>query len=1138
MDLIRSSIYTLSIVCGFTAANADMTGIRKGTSTRMPESYNTFFPTKAPPTGQALIVDGQARSESLVANTRKRGPAHAPAAADGNLYGYLYYYNNDALEQGFYKINPATGEGRHLWTDEFTQYTMAMNGGWLRDGRLCGFNTLRFMGGVMAYAYVEFDFNTGATQYMRQLEIDASNMLNIYLTTAYRESDDRIYGYGYDETGEGFVFKSAPADEVESPTVITSIGDNLSKMCSSICYNAQEDLFYGVTPQGMFVSVDCRGKMTELFNVNLPNQSTAITGMAYSPATGKYVWNVYFTDGSSAMYNIDPVNERADIIASLPSGENYIFMLDTQDNVAPDAPAVATLKACDFKGAATEGSMTFTLPAQTYAGDPLSGTLEWDFAVDGQVVKSGTAPAGTDVKVDVSVPTNTKYVFSFISRKDGKKSMPVTERRWIGADNPLPPANVRLTTSSLTWDAVSGSVHDGFVDYPALTYTVYINDEKICETSATQIDVKLPENKPFTSYTAYVTAAADGMRSEQGVSNYITYGDPLELTPNIHYRPEEKELELFTALNLDGKTDSEGKDLTWRFTTDMGFPAFASGYDGDDWLMFPPIYFDDPTKAYLYEMEVGLVHDRDTSGTVSVYIGKEPTPEAMTQVIIPEHHCEHMLGDIIKKYFAVTEAGTYYIGIHCITHEVSFHVSDIDISRTNESSSLPMPVSDFTATPASDGALKASVAFTFPSKTVNGIDIAPSTEITATVTSRTTTPGSMATGEIVDTKTLTGKPGESVSTEIATAQNYNIISAVCSIDGQTGSAESAVIYTGVVRPYLVQNLQSSVSEDNMSMTLTWDPPVEGEEDGAIGSDFLYTVWYYNNGWSFGADAGWNTSEFTYTLPEGADLQWVRLGIMAYNAAGQSDHVSATTQVIGTPYVLPMIETLKSGMESYGPIMILRPTEEYSASNWMVDNPGNVSPIFANDSGIAYIGFATEGSTNVKSRLSLPKFSTRSMSDVVISLTYFGGYNNMFAADMSLSALCYGLDEPTKIGDLPKGNKWITNSLPLPATFNEKDWVELYIDSDLADDQKFAMFSGYSISGTSGVEGVSDGKGYFSSTPGMLHAIGFKGQHLVVSDLSGRVLVNVAALDDMNGFVLAPGIYIASTGTQSVKVVIK
>ena len=84
-----------------------------------------------------------------------------------------------------------------------------------------------------------------------------------------------------------------------------------------------------------------------------------------------------------------------------------------------------------------------------------------------------------------------------------------------------------------------------------------------------------------------------------------------------------------------------------------------------------------------------------------------------------------------------------------------------------------------------------------------------------------------------------------------------------------------------------------------------------------------------------------------------------------------------------------------------------------------------------------------------------------------------------------------------------------------------------------------MFSGYSISGTAGVESIgADGEGQIFTTPGMLHVAGFGGESLTVSDIAGRVLINIPALDDMAGYALAPGMYVVKAGSKTTTIIVK
>lgn len=1151
MKLIKKSLLLFLFLLGVAFSSyANEVAQQNGKTLILPQSYQTFFPQKQSsdaiinsfPTVENIKNPTAINAANPRHNFKNSSVRKTPVSEESSIYGYLYYYQSNDLEPGFYQIDPGSAGNTLRWIDFYTDWGMYMTGGWLRNGRVCGLNSFSFMNGILSYNYVELDFNTGEILESIPLDVDVNDMTNIYVTIAYRDLDDRVYGYGYGNDGESMSFNSAPSTDIDASQIIRIV--DFSEVCTSLCYNVQTDLFYGVNTEGKFVSVDKNGIQTVLFDVDVIDLQNAVTGIVYNPDENNYTWNVFFSTGKSAMYCIDPIGETATKISDCASSEEYIFMVNTRENAAPAAPAVSTINNINFVGISTDGTITATLPNKTQNGSSLSDNIEWQLFIDGNLADQGSAAAGSTVIAQAQGISNNMHVIAFTSSKNGLRSIPAIRNYWVGADYPVAPENVVLTETNVSWNPVSSSVHGGYVNYSDIKYTVYLNDNKVGETSDTSLNITMPEGKPYQSYTAYIVASVNGKDSEKGASNYINYGEPLKVNTSLHWRPEEWELPLFKAVNVDGRKDSEGNDLTWCYTEEMAFPSFASGYNGDDWLFFPPIEFDNTEKAYKFVMEAGLVHDSDTRGVISVHIGKEPTPEAMTQVILPDHRCEHMRGDDILEYFAVNEPGVYYIGIHAITYSVSFHISDMDIAITDRDHDVPLAVTDLSAVAADNGKLSATVTFKMPEFTSNGDAINANTTIEATISSYPRTIGSDVRGEMVDSKTISGAPGSIQSVVINTAQSDNVIGVVCSINGKNGREATINLYTGVVRPYIVQNLKAEVTEDNMGVKLTWTPPVEGEEDGAIGDDFFYTIWYYNNSWEFGDGVGWNELEYTYRLPEGREQQWVRLGIMAYNPAGQSDHIVGITEVIGTPYELPIIENFPDYYEEYEPIMVQRPSPEYENTYWYVDDPADIlSPMFANDSGIAYIGFVdtqdgTVSINNAKSRLSLPKFSTKGLSDVKFTFSYFGGINNKYAAQFYILADAYGFT-PEEIAVMPKGEGWITNTASLPEKFNNKNWVELLVDAYYANDQEFAMFTSYSVSGNSSIDSLAtENEGKIYSTPSMLHISGFKGQQLLVTDLAGRTFIKIDTLDDFNGFALAPGIYIVKAGVESAKVLVK
>ncbi len=994
---------------------------------------------------------------------------------------------------------------------------------------------MSFMGGVLSYGQVELDLSNGDVVSWHALRNNGEELQNTYLTTAYRDLDDRVYGFGYADDGQSYSFNSAEADDIDTSVMVRSL--EFADLCVSLCYNIQEDMFYGVTTDARFVKVDPKGNVTPLFKLNVGSKST-LTGLVYSPSHEAYIWNAYFEGDKSAFYAIKPEEKSVTKLYDCPAGEEYIYMVCTELNVQPTAPATPTGSSYTFAGAATSGKLSFTMPGKTAAGEPLKGELQWRLLDNGKEIASGTAQAGARVEADIPAVSNAAHSFALSAGVDGKFSYPDITRIWVGSDYPEMPANVNLSLTELTWDAVTTSVHDGYLDTGAITYIIYLNGEKVGQTSDCRYAITLPQGLPYNSYTAEVVAQADGKNSEPGVSNYITYGDALKIDPSIHYRPEEKEFELFKAIDIDGNLDSEGNPRNWHFSTTMGFPSFASGADGEDLLIFPPMDFTTTDKAYLLSLEAGLIHDRDTSGSIQVYLGKEPTPEAMTQVIIPTTSPQHMLADVLKGYFAVKEAGTYYIGVLTKTNDVGIHISDMDISITDRDADVPIAITDMEVIPGADGALEAAVSFTMPTTTANGTAIADDADLTATVVAREFVLNYPDQGEVIDTKTISGKPGSRQTVNIGTQQNNNTIAVSCQLDGRSGAETTTTIFTGVVKPYIVQNLKAVVSEDNMGVTMSWTPPVEGApSDGPIGDTFFYTLWYYGDGWQYLQEVGWDKLEAFVEFPQGAPQQAVNIGVMALNAAGQSEYITALQSVIGTPYELPMDETFPNYEDTYSPIAIQRPSADYDGTYWLVDDPAEVAALFANESGVAYIGYiGLEGVSSASSRLSLPKFTTAAEKKVVFTLNYWGG---PYEAPFTLLANKYGLEKPVEIGTFPSGKGWISNSIEIPSEFLDELWIEPLLDTYFADTQKFALFCGYSISGTVGVEGVQTDKGgAIFSTPGMIHVGGHAGDSLGVYSADGRCIISVATLEDLAGFAVQPGVYIVKAGEQSKKLIVK
>lgn len=1124
-------LYTMPLAAIALAASAAVPPQAPQMQAPVPASFSGFHPEFAAPLPNTL---GSA--------PRLSAPSLAPGQSSP-MYGFLTGTNIEGLKTGLYSLDLTDGGSTFLWQDFLTGWGWTNYTGWYRDGSLWTLAGVKLQGQFMGYALVEYDLSNGDLLTTDYIDLQEEGMQSVFVSSAYRLMDDYVYGYSYDEEGENMVFAMAPATDFHNVRILRKV--DFDNVCASMTYDSLTDTMYGVTTSGQFVSIAPDGTQTSLYSVlrNIPNVDPRVAaGMAWDPSRGACIWDAYCAtsaSASTALYALAPDAKSPVLIDESRGAELYSVLFDTSVNARPDAPAAATFKSYDFVTVATDGSITWTLPSKSVAGAPLSGTLDYALYVDGVEKATGKGAPGSEAKVAVSGLKNANHVFSLVcTSADGLRGESAVYRRWVGADTPLAPGNVRLTETLVSWDVPAGSVHDGYVDYSDINYTVYLNGRKIGDTKSTSLSYTLPEGEPFTSYTAEVTATFKGWSSENGVSNFIQYGDPLQMP--VHFRPLEKELEMMTLINVDGHVYEDGTEDTWRFTTEMGFPSFASGFNGDDWLILPPMVFDNTEKAYRFEMEIGLVHDSDTTGTYEVCIGTAPTAEAMTRVIIPASRCYHMLGDILEEFFAVPAPGVYYIGIHTKTNKVSFHVSDIDLSLSDRSAAVPVGVTDLTAVPGENGALNATVSFTLPTSTAAGTALDPDKDLTAVVSSYATEPGYDKERELVESKTLTGKPGSKQEIQISTAQNYNAIVVAITSDGLTGKGAETMIYTGVLRPYIVNDLKASVSEDNMTITLTWTRPTEADDENAdapIGDSFLYLIYdYISSNWEYLDEAGWDVYEYSFTVPDNYPLSYLRLGVMAYNAAGLSYHVAGLAESVGHPVEVPWTNDLDNDVTLNNSV-VLTPTEQYSDVYWIPggDPASLISPIFSLPSGLAFIGYTVDA-TDRKSRLALPKVTTAGLNDVCLSFDYWGG---RYAAPMRLMAQAYGMDEPVVIAELPADpDGWTTYSFKLPESLQDQGWVALYVDADFPDDQHFAMFSGYSFTSVSGVDGIAAFAPAIVGGKGILSVTGMGGEALAVTDMQGRNVLLREALGDSDVFFLPAGLYIVRAGSQTVKVIVR
>lgn len=1041
-------------------------------------------------------------------------------AGGSNIYGYLGYTSYSDTPIGLYTID---ANGYTLkWADKaYEDEGFVLSAGWFDGERVCGFAPVEFFGYIADLYYFEYEFETGTIITDRQANMDNG----MFSSATYSPQDKYIYGYGEDSNG-GLAFLKAPASAPDELEVIR-LAESPENACTSITFNPANNKLYGVTLGGTFVSIDNDGTQTEIMKLTVLDEAPEfIGGLVYSPVEDVFFYN-YITDFSSDLYKID-INRKTAEFVDLYGKTTFPILFTTDSAINPEAPAMPEIIKFDFTNGSNSGNITYKLPATTENGDKLEGVLSWTALLDNTEYKTGTGAPGTEVIVQYADINEGLHSFAFYASTADLDSRVNAERRFVGFDTPATPENVSLSETQITWSAVSSGVNGGYVNSAEIEYEAFLNGKSIGKTSSTKIDIQIPDGE-LSTYEASVTATCGGKTSAPGKSNTIISGKPFR--PDVTFTPTESEAQLFTIID----TGSDG--FSWYYDPEVyATTAFATDYDPykpmDDWLILPPVTLDNPDRFYMFAMDCRRFGSYIEDDYFEVCIGKSPEPAAMTSIIIPKTKPEYFSewekwGDY-SQLFQIAEAGTYYIGIHCISdaNQYGILVRNMSILDPGISSKSPVAVTDAIATAAGNGALEAEIAFTMPTKTIDGSEIPAETELTAVISG-------------TSISTVKGKPGSKITTSVATAQGDNTISIAVNAGEANGIKATVSVYTGVHIPGVVTNLTGTLSDDMLTFTLSWEAPTASEDGGYFDpSTVSYQYYTYDEtwGWQKAADLG-TVKTYTFTLPAGTEQDLYRMGIVTCNAAGTGSRVTGITSVMGTPYTLPMTEDFEGGEDDpmqINPWTYYTPTSEYDGQLWSVEKVANVSDKWSNQSTSVLVG--TSRNATGKGKMAIPRFTTANASDVELELLSWAGEN---AATINITAIANGMDSEVSIGTVLPGNGWKKSFITLPKEFNGKGWVQLYIDTEYKTAKDMCVIESLEVSGqTSGIGNISAANGIVRGGKGQILISGFDSGDIIVYTVDGKAIATGSAQYGEQILTVPAGLYIVRVCGQSYKVIVK
>lgn len=1066
---------------------------------------------------------------------RMLAPSKATAKGD-NIYGYLGFSYDEEATVGLYELQES---GMSLmWADQLVE-EMGISGPCLalQDGVLKGYCLDTFFGFIFGMYYMEYDFQSGEVIKLEEQDLN-TNSNYIQFGTLDPETGN-FYGFGVCDGVFGLV-----SANVEDPFNYSLVGECVdNNYCMSMCYNPEDSEIYGVTLDYQLVTVSkTDGSYTKIMDLDVEDGATYLTGLVYDPISKLFYWNINTNDDSSYLATIDVNGKSLEIIDEYANAEEWLNLYTTDEVANPYKPGRPTAGAADFYKANLIGFVNFTLPTEMADGNEIvtdkDGKITYKTFVNGELYSVGTDVPGAEIRANFAVPEDGSYTFAMCvettQEVDGEmltsESAKASVKAYVGNDTPLAPTNVVLNANEVAWDAVTSAegVHGGYVDVKAITYNVYLNgDPKATGLALTSYDVRefIDKNGDLSAYSATVTAVANGHESAAASSNSIVEGAAMALPYYIAPDAEQFAISEVLDKNEDG--------TTWTYTESFqGGSAIYSGWNAynqmDDWYFLPPVKLDDPTKFYTFSMDVCLRSASYPGEYVEVLLcTKDDNGNVqIVQTIVEEFSPEGTVYELVSEEFKIRQDGDYYIAIHCVSDpdQYGIYAANFKVEDNNITLDSPAAVDDIELEAAEKGELKATATFYMPTATFGGGELDADADLVATV----------ACGE--NKTTVNGKPGEEVSAVIATAQGTNTVSVTVALGDLNSPIATESVYTGVTVPATPQGLTATVSADYLSIVMNWDAVTEADdEDGYINPETVVYDIYKVGESIFGSqwmlyDEGITETSYTY---KSDDVQeFVQLGVVARNEAGDNGYLASIAEVVGPAYQLPIIEGFDEaqGFE-YNPWIV------YSED---VDNAPQAGLYYTKDFDDSYpetsISLAVTGGADAAGRLRTPMFSTIDCKEVTFTAEIDGDF---FLPKVTIYAEAEDV-EMKEIGTLTQDEEGFKNvSVALPDEFLGKGHVSLYIGYEFENGDEVLVIKSLSIEADgAGVASLDSQSVKIAGGKNVINVSGLNGQNVTVADLNGRVVAKSAKVASSASFQVEKGIYVVEAADKKVKVVVK
>lgn len=824
--------------------------------------------------------------------------------------------------------------------------------------------------------YVEW-YVYDATTWRREKVV--SNPLDYsYIATdrTYDATTGIVYSVTYDKTGSAIQLSKTSLTDGASTPVAT-----LNKNVIMIAASPKGELYGIDTSANLYKINKSNAELTLIGNTNIYDDylSEYTQSITFDPRTGKILWAEFHSEGMftsvSSLFEVDPATAATVKIADIPGNPELIgmYVTDILQSGVPEAPKNLTVVP------ASEGSLScsfsFTAPAVTTDGNPLSGNMTLEIDVDGDLLDIIEAAPGQQMSCGPYSLSRGLHTVKISAENSVGTGAVAAKVFFAGYDVPAAPRSLSMRfeggNAIVTWSAPTEGAQGGQIRGP-LTYNVVRMPGEVEVAkgiSATSFTEPLQEAQRYYYVVNAVSPDGEGAKGE---TNSLVAGS-CDI-PFITSFDTQGEFDLWTVVDIT----SGGK--VWNYDEENHRLRHPWSMDNliDDYIVSPGLKMDG-SKTYSVSFDAYQMVE-NYNEHVMLYFGPTQDVSKMTLILDTQKLSETAVR--FEGTVAPSDSGVWYIAFRSTAHKNGF-MSYVDNVKVMEkgSSAVAAGVSNLKAEAADGGQLEVTVSFDAPSMTMQGEEL---TSISHIDILRGEGSEPIKTFEAPAPGTHLNWIDNSVKRGIHT---YRVI-----VYTQAGAGEpvAAKVFAGVDIPETPTDF--TVTGSDGARVLSWKAPSEGQNGGNLNGLLSYKIARVVNDNVEVIETDWKSTSYTDTWTT-KEQAFVYYGVEAVTSEGDSDPVYSKSFAVGDPYELPYNESFADAKPQTNPWSI----EQVAGvrGEWAIKASGNDPYVSAQDGdgGIATFDGYHGWTNGVELRLISPTIGLKNYKDITLSF-YIYHYNGV------------------------------------------------------------------------------------------------------------------------------------------------